>query len=153
PKPCNKVALKLVACSMYWLADTTAVFYAFCAFLITVSAFSLNSVSIPPNDCSNLAPSATPPAIAAVIAEPIAAPPATATVFKLPISELPSELPSDLPLDFTSPPIDCSIIPLIPFAEGTICTYALPNSVAIFTLLPEFLTQFPCAFFQSPQQS
>ena len=57
PKEEIKLAENDVTFSMYSLADTPAVLKASLAYCLTVPAESLKSVSIPPIDCCNFAPS------------------------------------------------------------------------------------------------
>ena len=102
-----------------------AVLKALSAFFITVSDADLNSVSIPPIDCSSAAPSFMDFVIPATTAVPIAAAP---MMFLKEPANLP---PADSPA--VSPAASSSFcIPLfIPFAEGIICTYAFASVVPI----------------------
>ena len=125
PKELIIAAENDVTFSMYSFPDIPAVLYASAAYFFTRPADPLNSVSTPPSDCSSFAPSN----IAVFNTFPI--PAAIIAAFIL----LPNPFPSDVPALSISPPIDFLSIPPMPFADGITCTYAFPNSVAIYLSL------------------
>ena len=119
-----------VTFSMYSFADMPAVLYASDAYPLTTSAFSLNSVSIPPRLCWSFAPSFT----LSPINLPMAAPTPTAVA---PASrDLPKDLPADVPALSVLPASSLAIVSCDPFIFGMILTVAVATSYAIFTHLP-----------------
>ena len=52
PRDCKRLAEKLVTVSIYALADSPAVLYAFSAYSTTLPELVLKSVSTPPTSCS-----------------------------------------------------------------------------------------------------
>ena len=131
------------------MADRPVVLYASLAYFLTVSALFLNSVSTPPIDCCSAAPSLKDALIPSVIICPILAAamiPASAPT-KLPPNKVPALVPA---LDASG--ANCLVIdPCIPLADGIICTYACPNSVAIYSLLS--LTNLSLNFIKSSPDS
>ena len=109
----SRLAEKLVVSSIYSFALIPAVLYAFAAFCFTLSALSLNSVSIPPRLCSRFAPSIT----ALDSAFPI--PAAAITPLILLASPFPYFSPGSLPDGILSFNIFFSAF-FIPFAVGRI---------------------------------
>ena len=113
---CKRLAEKLVVSSMYSLALMPAVRYASAAFCLTLSALSLNSVSMPPMLCCSAAPSV----MVADKAFPMAA--VAIMPFNAPMSFPPKPFPAAAPALSASPPKACVMLPLMPCADGTICT-------------------------------
>ena len=99
-----------------------------------MSALEPKRVSIPPIDCCNFPPSSKESESTLPIENP------ASIGFKVLINAEPNSEPLNNPCSLTGFPSTCSIFPLMPFAEGIICTYAFPSSVAISH--PPFLRIF-----------
>ena len=95
-----------------------------------------NTASVPPRFCSS-----SPPTLRALVIIL----PTAATVTILPSDERsppPIPLPAFSPASRLSPLIASEMFLPTPLAEGTICTYAFANSVAIITSFPLFQAVF-----------
>ena len=112
---------------------SSVVLWTLAAYSSSVFPPAPNSVSIPPIDCSSFAPSP----IDCLMMAPIAAP---ARTFFIPLRIL---APACLPASADSPPMMLASLPLMPFADGSICTNARPIVVPLSAIVfsPLYLVQ------------